>query len=218
MTKIYRQVDSDESDCDLFRNLWCGYVTDEIQEPYHPTRALQESGKSRGPNLNTTNMILNDFCVDDLLGGADFLEQSCVLKVYLIKTPNKNCQPLCKLSSSESQLVNRLVKELQEAGEAYEVIYKPHQMKTLELTWHPLESHFVYACCSKYVSTVNKRTLRSDVSQHFDPNGLIAPVFVVAKVIFQSCWKLDLEWNDAVPSDVPRAYTNWKDDMGKMTL
>ena len=75
----------------------------------------------------------------------------------------------------------------------------------------------MYACNSEYISTITKRTLLSDVSKHFDPIGLIAPVLVVAKVIIQSCWKLDLEWNDAVPDDVSRAYTNWKDDMSSLS-
>ena len=83
--------------------------------------------------------------------------------------------------------------------------------------WHPLEDHFVNASCSEYVPTVTKRTLLSDVSKRFDQIGLIAPVLVVAKVIIQSCWKLDLESNDAVPDDVSRAYKNWKDDMSSLS-
>ena len=75
----------------------------------------------------------------------------------------------------------------------------------------------MYASCSEYVSNITKRTLLSDVSKHFDPIGLIAPVLVVAKVIIQSCCKLDLEWNDAVPDDVSRAYTNWKDDISSLS-
>ena len=75
----------------------------------------------------------------------------------------------------------------------------------------------MYACCSEYVSTITKRFLLSDVSKLFDPIGLIAPVLVVAKVSIQSCWKLDIEWNDAVPDDVSRAYTNWNDDMSSLS-
>ena len=75
----------------------------------------------------------------------------------------------------------------------------------------------MYACCSEYVSNITKRTLLSDVSKLFDPIGLIAPVLVVAKVIIQSCWQLDIEWNDAVQDDVSRAYTNWKDDMSSLS-
>ena len=135
----------------------------------------------------------------------------------LIETLNKNCLPLRKWSSNEPQLVTRLPKDLQEAGKAYEINDKTHQIKTLGLTWHPLEDHFVYASCSEYFSNITKRTLLSDFSKHFDPIGLIAPILVVAKVIIQSCWKLDLEWNDAVPDDVSRAYINWKDDMSSLS-
>ena len=57
---------------------------------YHSTRALQESGKTNGPNPNTVNVILNDFWVDDLLSGADTPEEACVLQDDLIETLNKN--------------------------------------------------------------------------------------------------------------------------------
>ena len=68
---------------------------------YHSTRALQESGKTNGPNPNTVNVILNDFWVVDLLSGADTLEEACVLQDNLIETLNKNCLPLRKWSSNE---------------------------------------------------------------------------------------------------------------------
>ena len=227
---MYRQVGLDKSDPDFHRILWRDYVTDQIRElrmtrvtygvassSYHSTRALQESGKTNGPNPNTVNVILNDFWVDELLSGADTLEEACVLQDNLIETLNKNCLPLRKWSSNEPQLVTRHSKDLQEAGKAYEINDKTHQIKTLGLTWHPLENHFVYASSSEYISIITKRTLLSDVSKHFDPIGLIAPVLVVAKVIIQSCWKLDLEWNDAFPDDESRAFINWKDDMSSLS-
>ena len=230
VAKMYRQVGLDKSDRDFHRILWRDYVTDEIRElrmtrvtygvassSYHSTRALQESGKNHGPNPNTVNVILNDIWVDDLLSGADTLEEACVLQDNLIETLNENCLPLRKWSSNEPQLVTRLSKDLQEAGKVYEINDKFHQIKTLGLTWHPLEDHFVYASSSEYISITTKRFFLSDVSKHFDPIGLIAPVLVVAKVIIQSCWKLDLEWNDAVADDVSWACTSWKDDMSALS-
>ena len=137
------------------------------------------------------NVILIEFWVDDLLSGADTQENAFVLQDNLIETLNKNCLPIRKWSSNEHQLVTRLPKDLQEACNGYEINDKTHQIKTLGLTWHPLEDHFVYTSSSEYVSNVTKRTLLSDVSKHFDPIGPIAPVLVVAKIIIQSCWKLD---------------------------
>ena len=165
VAKMYRQVGLDKSDRDFHRILWRDYVTDEIRElrmtrvtygvassSYHSTRALQESGKNHGPTPNTVNVILNDFWVDDLLSGADTLDEACVLQDNLIETLNKNCLPLRTWSSNEPQLVTRLSNDLQEAGKAYEINDKTHQIKTLGLTWHPLEDLFVYASSSEYIS------------------------------------------------------------------
>ena len=178
VAKMYRQVALDESDRNFHRILWRDYVTDEIRElrmtrvtygvassSYHSTRALQESGKNHGPNLNTVNVILNDFWVDDLLSRADTLDEACVLQDDLIETLNRNCLPSRIWSSNEPQLVTRLPKDLQEAGKAYEINDKTHQIKTLELElmWHPLEDHFVYACSSEYVSTITKEEARQEV-------------------------------------------------------
>ena len=161
----------DESDCDIHRILWRDYVTDEIREmrmarvtysvassSYHSTRALQESGKTNGPNIKTVNVILNDFWVDDLPSGADTLKEPCVLQDDLIETLNKNCLPLRKWSSNEPQLVTRPKAIFQEAGKACEINDKTHQIQALRLKWHPLEDHFLYACSSEYVPTITKRT------------------------------------------------------------
>ena len=104
VAKMYRQVELDKSSRDFHRILWRDYVTDKIRElrmtrvthgvassSYHSTRALQESGKNHGPNPNTVNVLLNDFRVDDLLSGADTLEEACVLQDNLTETLNKNC-------------------------------------------------------------------------------------------------------------------------------
>ena len=142
VAKMYRQVALDESDRDFHRILWRDNVTDEIRElrmtrvtygvassSYHSTRALQESGKNHGPNPNTVNVILNDFWVDDLLSGADTLEEACVLQDNLIETLNKNCLPLRKWSSNEPQLVTRLSKTFKKLARVTKSTIKPIKLK-----------------------------------------------------------------------------------------
>ena len=92
---------------DEIRELRMTRVTYSVTSSYHSTRALQEIGKNHGPNPNTVNVILN-FWVDDLLSGADTLEEACVLQDNLIETLNKNCLPLRKWSSNEPAMVTAL--------------------------------------------------------------------------------------------------------------
>ena len=103
------------------------------------------------------NVILNDFWVDHQLSGADTLEKACVLQDDLIESLNENCLLLRKWSSNEPQLVTRLPKDLQEAGKAYEINDKTHQINTLGMTWHPLEDYFVYTSSSEFVLNITKR-------------------------------------------------------------
>ena len=79
-------------------------------------------------------MILNDFWLDDILSGADTLEEACVLQDDLIETLSKNSLAVRKWSNNEPLLVTRLHRDLQEAGNAYAINDKAQQIKTRGLT------------------------------------------------------------------------------------
>jgi hypothetical protein len=49
---------------------------------------------------------------------------------------------------------------------------------------------------------ITKRNILSTICQIFDPLGLITPVIVSAKVLLQTLWTRNLDWDQAVPSDI----------------
>ncbi|KAJ8959644.1 hypothetical protein NQ318_021831 [Aromia moschata] len=53
---------------------------------------------------------------------------------------------------------------------------------------------------------VTKRTILSNVSQIFDPLGLVGPTVIVAKIMLQRLWRLKLDWDEAIPEDL---FTDW---------
>jgi hypothetical protein len=40
----------------------------------------------------------------------------------------------------------------------------------------------------------------------YDPLGLLAPVMVLAKMLFQYIWTLKVDWDESLPADL---YTEW---------
>ena len=87
-------------------------------------------------------------------------------------------------------------------------------IKTLGIQWNPSSDMFgftVTVVAAREVST--KGTILSDMSRVFDPLGWLGPVTIRAKVLFQSLWKLQLEWDEAVPSEVDDEWKSYRDDL-----
>ena len=47
-----------------------------------------------------------------------------------------------------------------------------------------------------------KRAVLSVISKVFDPLGLISPVTMRAKILFQDIWRLGLSWDETLPTDL----------------
>ena len=52
-----------------------------------------------------------------------------------------------------------------------------------------------------------KRHVSSDVAKTFDILGSFAPAMVIAKVLFQYPWQLNIGWDEKVPLDIA---TDWE--------
>jgi len=53
----------------------------------------------------------------------------------------------------------------------------------------------------------------SDVSRIFDPLGLLAPIVIQFKIIFQKLWLLNLDWNDPLPTKLADNWLKWRADL-----
>lgn len=62
-------------------------------------------------------------------------------------------------------------------------------------------------------SACTKRSILSCIAQIFDPLGLLRPVIVTAKIIIQKLWKLRIDWDESLPSEI---YTEWMDYVVKL--
>ena len=60
---------------------------------------------------------------------------------------------------------------------------------------------------------VTKRGILSTLAAVFDPLGLISPIAVAAKVLFQELCLEKLNWDDPLPTDKVRRWESWLEDL-----
>ena len=63
---------------------------------------------------------------------------------------------------------------------------------------------------------LNKRSILKVVAKLYDPLGLILPLFITVKALFQDLCKLKISWNEPLNEDLALRYSSWLSDLLKV--
>jgi Pao retrotransposon peptidase len=221
--KMYRQVNIDESQHSLQQILWRPSSDSEVKAyslktvtygtasaPYLATRALVQLARDEEKNFPAASIIAQrDFYVDDILSGADTLQQAKNLQRQLVALLKSGGFDLHKWCSNSPQLLNQL-------DEQHRVQIADHQtVKTLGLSWLPNSDFFVISTGKKPAQDqpVTKRTVLSNIASLYDPLGLAGPIVVTAKLLLQNLWRKQIDWDQALDHD---DHSSWIDFRAKL--
>ena len=84
-------------------------------------------------------------------------------------------------------------------------------IKTLGLHWDATNDSILYTVkISDLIKPITKRSMLSQISKLFDPLGLLGPVVVLAKIMIQQLWKLQISWDSIVPQEVQNFWINYQ--------
>ncbi|XP_050315358.1 uncharacterized protein LOC126749716 [Anthonomus grandis grandis] len=212
--KMYRQVYVAPEYRKLQRILWRANINEPIltydlstvtygtaSAAFLATRSLQEVGKIHAKDCpKISNIIQRDFYVDDLLTGAQTVDELRQIKEDIHDLLMKYGFPLRKWASNEPTLTSD--------SSIHSISFDTDiASKTLGLLWNHISDTLEYKIGPIESSTrVTKRTILSSISQIFDPLGLLSPVTISAKIILQQLWKLKISWDESIPMDL---FTIW---------
>ena len=65
---------------------------------------------------------------------------------------------------------------------------------------------------------VTKRNILSTLASVFDPHGLVSPVVVSAKIVFQELRKENIRWDDALPLELLERWKIWLQGLKKTNI
>ncbi|KAF2891223.1 hypothetical protein ILUMI_14950, partial [Ignelater luminosus] len=110
------------------------------------------------------------FYVDDLLTGADDLEQARQICSQLSAVLGAGCFKLRKWISNDPKVLRNIPKSEWHPGI---LEFGSHErIHTLGLTWSVQSDYLMYSIAKFSTQTITKRVILSEISQIFDPLGL----------------------------------------------
>ncbi|XP_076660940.1 uncharacterized protein LOC143364533, partial [Halictus rubicundus] len=222
--KMYRQIKVQDSDAIYQNILWRENEHEAIRvfklttvtqgtapAPFLAARTLHQlSSDERSKYPQAAAILKNDFYVDDLLSGAATVQEALKIKNQLVELLKLGGFQLHKWASNKPELVV----ESDNADASSSVCLNMQTRKLLGVHWNSIEDALIYSI--KPLSNdkcVTKRNILSHIAQLFDPLGLLGPVIVIAKLIMQSLWKANLNWDESIPKALITKWMNFKHEL-----
>lgn len=166
-----------------------------------------------GNHPHAAEILRRDFHVDDLLTGANNFEEASKLRDDLIDLLKKGGFNLRKWNSNEPKLI-----PFQDKSTNTHMYLDPTDtVKTLGLYWNPCKDTILYTVFLKDpLHRITKRLIFSQTAKLFDPLGLLGPIIVVAKILIQKLWKVQLSWNQEVPLPFQKEWVEYETQLKQL--
>ncbi|GFW95326.1 DUF1758 domain-containing protein [Trichonephila clavipes] len=189
---MYRMIEVNPSQTKLQKILWKNSKTapTKVYElktvtygtasaPYLATRVLQQLALDEEKDFPlASEVLLQDFYMDDCLSGASELSEFEKLKSELTQLLQRGGMTLHKWCSNKAASTELREFSLDRSSEEVMV-------KTLGMLWDSSGDSFTYKVTTSTDCNYTKRDVLSQIARIYDPLGLLGPVIAKAKIFMQ---------------------------------
>jgi len=141
--------------------------------------------------------LRQDFYMDDLLTGANTIENALKIRDELVEILSKAGFELRQWNANETALL----KNINTSTSSTDNITEHEKItKLLGVYWNNKNDSYQYVVQHYDEScVVTKRKVLSDIASVFDPLGLISPIIVRLKIMMQRLWLTKIDWDEVLP-------------------
>ena len=220
---MYYQVRVTPGDKDLLRFIWFDpnfeiehyrmlvHVFGGIWSGSAATYALRKSVDEFGQGGLIDDTILNSFYVDDCLASVPNINDAAKIISGVKALLAKGGFNLTKFVVNDERLLS-FVDDDDMAPEVKDLTMDCHS-KVLGLKWDVKTDDICFDVNVSRSGPVTRRVMLSTVSSLFDPLGLVTPILIPGKLLFQEATRLKLSWDDHVPSHISDSWHSWLCDL-----
>ena len=187
----------------LFGGVWCASST---------TYALRRTLDDAQASPMVRDVVSKSMYVDDLLQSTSDMSIIEDLVRDVKATLSKGGFLLTKFIVNDPDLLQQ-IPEGDRAKEAKVITHELHS-KALGIKWDVSSDQLMYVRKEvEPVTLVTKRFMLSSVSTMYDPLGLVLPVVIRGRMLFQQATKLKLDWDDPIPPELTVKWVHWWNDL-----
>ncbi|XP_031350590.1 uncharacterized protein LOC116176246 [Photinus pyralis] len=181
--------------------------------PFLAMRSLRQVAteiKSSFPQIS--DIISNDFYMDDLLTGSDNLNE-------LISIQNDTYDILARYGFELRQWLSNNPNSYDQFRTNHKLEANILQLgenecnKTLGMLWNACNDSIQFSINDNLNNQISKRTILSTTCQIFDPLGLLGPIIIISKIIIQKLWQLKLEWDQPIPNSISTDWVKFRSEL-----
>ncbi|XP_064074467.1 uncharacterized protein LOC113393726 [Vanessa tameamea] len=213
--QMYRQILVTKEDADYQRIIWRQNESDNLEDyrllrvtfgtapaPYLAVKTLKRIADDEGGSYSQAKQIIKeDFYIDDLLSGADSVDEAIIIAQQITDILQKGGFQLKKWSSNNMHFIQSIEENKRSTNIKLD-LNLDGTIKALGITWNLKQDNFRYNLnLPPMGKTITKRGILADVQKLFDPLGWLAPSTVTAKILIQKLWLEKVEWDENI-SDV----------------
>ena len=148
--------------------------------------------------------------VDDIFGGAATKEILIQRAKPLTSLCTAGGFPLAKWNSNSSEFLKEFLSE-PPATEA--VPLDDYATNILGMKWLPHSDKFTFIMnLPPNQVMITKRIILSEVSQFYDPIGIVSPVIITSKIL-QELWLHKLFWDEPLPHSTVKKWLHIREDL-----
>ena len=223
ISKMFLQIKlSDSKEMDLLRFLWRDYnstmdpieyrmnvlVFGAVSSPFQAIWCVKEHATMHGGTFPLAKLLIaENLYMDDVASSCESIEDATNAVLQL--------DELFSLASMETHKwasnVQTVLSHFPSSRKA-----TPGKSKVFGQSWDTDKDILAFKFCDSEIEAAaggeddTKRTFLKTSASIFDPIGLLGPFTLAIKLLFQQLWALKLEWDEKLPIDLQKIWTNFK--------
>lgn len=236
--EMFSQIRVRSQDRDALRYLWrpivstCESITKSVIKEYRmstvifgascsPFIAQFIKNKNAKEFINSypkaVDAIINSHYMDDYVDSIDSVDEAAQLAADIVTIHKAACMEMRGWTSNNCAALSLISPNLRAARPSgVDPTATLNDTKVLGVVWNPENDLISFRDPGLALpNPLTKRGVLSYLMQVYDPFGLLGPIVIKGRILFQKTWRSGIDWDTQLPASEVSKWNDWKSELAR---